>query len=132
MQPCTPRSYALAVPTGDYPRKTLVPLYVVIHTVHGGATVDGVAQADVFGWRKGCDSQAAGREPGRPRRCRPPRRNGRRVAQPTPSEPQIRLVARIMKSPEAADSAPELIRGSSRAGSPTWQRHLVGRCAHSI
>ena len=46
MQPCTPRSYALAVPTGDYPRKTLVPLYMVIHTVHGGATVDGVAQAD--------------------------------------------------------------------------------------
>ena len=45
MQPRTPRSYALAVPTGDYPRKTPVPLYMDIHTVHGGATVDGVAQA---------------------------------------------------------------------------------------
>jgi hypothetical protein len=45
MQPRTPRSYGLAVPTGDYPRKTLVPLYMDIHTVHGGATVDGVAQA---------------------------------------------------------------------------------------
>ena len=45
MQPRAPRSYALAVPTGDYPRKTPVPLYMDIHTVHGGATVDGVAQA---------------------------------------------------------------------------------------
>jgi len=45
MQPRTPCSYALAVPTGDYPRKTLVPLYMDIHTVHGGATVDAVAQA---------------------------------------------------------------------------------------
>jgi len=42
MQPRTSRSYALAVPAGDYPRKTLVPLYMDIHTVHGGATVDGV------------------------------------------------------------------------------------------
>ena len=41
MQPRTPRSYALAVPTGT----TLMPLYMDIHTVHGGATVDGVAQA---------------------------------------------------------------------------------------
>jgi hypothetical protein len=45
MQPRTPRSYALAVPTGDDPRKTLVP-YMDIHTVHGGATADGAAQAD--------------------------------------------------------------------------------------
>jgi hypothetical protein len=45
MQPRTPRSYALAVPAGDYPRKTLVPVYIDIHTVHGGATVDGVTQA---------------------------------------------------------------------------------------
>jgi hypothetical protein len=45
MQPPSPRSYARAVPTGDYPRKTLMPLYMDIHTVHGGATVDGVAQA---------------------------------------------------------------------------------------
>jgi hypothetical protein len=45
MPPPIPRSYALAVPTGDYPRKTLVPLYMDIHTVHGGATVDAVAQA---------------------------------------------------------------------------------------
>jgi hypothetical protein len=45
MQPRTPRSYALAVPTGDYPRKTLVPVNMDIHTVHGGATVDGVAEA---------------------------------------------------------------------------------------
>jgi hypothetical protein len=60
MQPRTPRSYALAVPTGDYPRKTLVPLYMDIHTVHGGASVDAVALTD---WlpttfskcRKGCD-----------------------------------------------------------------------------
>jgi hypothetical protein len=46
MQPRTPRSYALTVLTGDYPRKTLMPLYMGIHTVHGGATVDGVARAD--------------------------------------------------------------------------------------
>jgi hypothetical protein len=46
MQPRTPRSYALTVPTGDYPRKTLMPLYLGIHTIHGGATVDGVARAD--------------------------------------------------------------------------------------
>ena len=26
MQPSTPRSYDLAVPTGDYPRKTLMPV----------------------------------------------------------------------------------------------------------
>src|ERR1700733_9198620 len=45
MQPRNSRSYALAVPNGDYPRKTLMPLYLDIHTVHGGATVDGVAQA---------------------------------------------------------------------------------------
>ena len=45
MQPHTPRSYAHAVPTGDYPRKTLVPLYLDIHNVHGGVTVDAVAQA---------------------------------------------------------------------------------------
>ena len=45
MQPRARRSYAVAVPTGDYPRKTPVPLYMDIHTVHGGATVDGVAQA---------------------------------------------------------------------------------------
>ncbi len=45
MQPRTPRSYALAVPTADYPRKTPVPFYMDTHTVHGGATVDGVAQA---------------------------------------------------------------------------------------
>lgn len=45
MQPPSPRSYALAVPTGDYPRKTLMPLYMDIHTVRGGATVEGVAQA---------------------------------------------------------------------------------------
>ena len=41
MQPRTPRSYALAVPAGDDPRKTLVPLYMDIHAVHGGATVQG-------------------------------------------------------------------------------------------
>jgi hypothetical protein len=46
MQPRTPRSYALAVPTGDYPRKDTGALYMVIHTVRGGATVDVVAQAD--------------------------------------------------------------------------------------
>ena len=45
MQPPIPRSYALAVPTGDYPRKTLVPLSMDIHTVRGRATVDSVAQA---------------------------------------------------------------------------------------
>ena len=45
MQPPTPRSYALAVRTGDYPRKTPVPLYMDMHTVHGGAAVDGIAQA---------------------------------------------------------------------------------------
>jgi hypothetical protein len=45
MRPRTPRSYALAVPTGDYQRKTLVPLYMDIHTVRGGATVHDVAQA---------------------------------------------------------------------------------------
>ena len=45
MHPRIPRSYALATPTGDHPRKTLVPLYMDIHTAHGGATVDGVAQA---------------------------------------------------------------------------------------
>ena len=44
MQPRALRSYALAVPTGDYSRKRLVPLYMDIHTVHGGAPVDGVAQ----------------------------------------------------------------------------------------
>lgn len=48
MQPRTPRSYALAVPTGDYPRRTLVPLYLDIRTVHGEAAVDGVAQADAL------------------------------------------------------------------------------------
>jgi hypothetical protein len=46
MRPRTPRSYALAVPTGDYLGKALVPPCLVIRTVHGGATVDGVAQAD--------------------------------------------------------------------------------------
>jgi hypothetical protein len=46
MQPRTPRSYARAVPTGDYPRKTLMPRCMDIYIVHGGATVDGVAQAD--------------------------------------------------------------------------------------
>jgi hypothetical protein len=46
MQPRTSRSYALAVPTGDYPRKTLMPLCMDIYIVHGGATVDGVVQAD--------------------------------------------------------------------------------------
>jgi hypothetical protein len=45
MQSRTPRSYAQAVPTGDYPRGTLVLLYMDIHTVHGGATVDGIARA---------------------------------------------------------------------------------------
>jgi hypothetical protein len=62
MQPRTPRSYALAVPAGDYPRKTLVPVYIDIHTVHGGATVDGVTQAHTADLkttfskcRKGCD-----------------------------------------------------------------------------
>jgi hypothetical protein len=45
MQPPTPRSYALAVPAGDYPRQILVPLYMDIHTVNGGAAVNGVAQA---------------------------------------------------------------------------------------
>ena len=45
MPPRTRRSYALAVPTGDYPRKTLVPVNMDIHTVQGGATVDGVAEA---------------------------------------------------------------------------------------
>jgi Protein of unknown function (DUF4242) len=45
MRPRTPRSYALAVPTGDCQRKTLVPLYMDIHTVRGGATVHDVAQA---------------------------------------------------------------------------------------
>ena len=45
MQPSTPRAYALAVPTGDYPRRQLVPLYTDIRTVGGGATADGAAQA---------------------------------------------------------------------------------------
>jgi hypothetical protein len=44
MQPPTPRSYALAVPTGDYPRKTPVPLSIDIHTVHCGATVAGALE----------------------------------------------------------------------------------------
>ena len=35
------------VPTGDYPRKTLMPLCLDIYIVHGGAIVCGVVQADV-------------------------------------------------------------------------------------
>jgi hypothetical protein len=45
MQPRTPRSYALAVPTATTREKALVPLYMVSCTVHGGATVGGVADA---------------------------------------------------------------------------------------
>jgi uncharacterized protein DUF4242 len=45
MRPRARRSYGLAVPTGDCQRKTLVPLYLDIHTVRGGATVDEVARA---------------------------------------------------------------------------------------
>ena len=48
MQPPTPRSYALAVPTGDYPRKTPVPLSIDIHTVHCGSTVDGALELIVI------------------------------------------------------------------------------------
>jgi Protein of unknown function (DUF4242) len=45
MQPRTPPYYALAVRSATTLGKVLVPLYMDIHTVHGGATVDGVAQA---------------------------------------------------------------------------------------
>ena len=159
MQPPTPRSYALAVRTGDYPRKTPVPLYMDMHTVHGGAAVDGIAQAhaadlkaqgahDVrylrywvseaegkifcLGRRTVCGGReyraSRGSRTGYRRRFRRagrvvirrrlvanligPAVAGRHdpVAAPpsrTPSEPQIRLVARIMKSPEAAGDPPE-------------------------
>jgi hypothetical protein len=45
MQPRTPRSYALAVPHRRLPEEDIVPLYMDIRTLRGGATVDGVAQA---------------------------------------------------------------------------------------
>lgn len=141
MQPRTPRSYALAVPVhpllGERGQGKIfwtagAPSAEAANTVHRKAH-GLVARRRFRGGGRVVIRRRACREPDRPRRCRPPRRNGRRVAQPTPSEPQIRLVARIMKSPEAAGGAPELIRGSSRAGSPTWQRHLVGTvCAFDL
>ena len=63
MQPRIPRAYALAVPTGDYPRKTLVPLCMDIRTVHGGATADGIAQAHA------ADLKAQGVHDARSARC---------------------------------------------------------------
>jgi hypothetical protein len=41
----TRRSYALGVPVGNYQRKTSVPLYMDIHTLDGGASVDEVGHA---------------------------------------------------------------------------------------
>jgi hypothetical protein len=45
MQPRTPRAYALVVPDRRLPEETTGALYTDIRTVHGGATVDGAAQA---------------------------------------------------------------------------------------
>ena len=45
MGPRARRSHALAIPIGDSQGQTLLPLYMDIHTVRGGATAHDVAKA---------------------------------------------------------------------------------------
>ena len=83
MQPRTPRSYALAVPTGDYRGDTTAPPHGYPNCPRR-ATVDGVAQADAAEVPEGGDPQAAGREPDRGVAGRPGD-TGAALRGPTPS-----------------------------------------------